>query len=982
MLKRAIVLAASLSLLLTQGAVFAEPPLWWKVGVMADQMFESSPVEAIKYYKQAVTESKSAKADPRVIAAQIFALGNAQYFEGKLADSIQTFKSGVSLALENKLPEWQAEFLLHIGLSQKYQINYGLIDKADPAPLLEALKLRPGKEGVPSEFRIGCYEALVDIYRGLKDYASAERYLNLALAECQLLGDEDYHIADFTLEKSLLKYRQGKIEEAKCLLSLACKIHPGQLSHYTGEYIEIAENSYSAVLKPIAKLIETGNIAALEKIADLIRSRQELNSSGYLQMHDFYYSCGITGLDEDEVQKRISFVRNWVKKYPQSSTAKILLAQILSDYAWEARGTGYANTVSREGWAQFSQRLKEAWTQLEAVKNRPADWYRWALRVGLGEGWSRQRYEQIYSECRKKYPKVDEVIWSKAMWLQPKWHGELGESDALLNAELHKRSGVAADVFYTQTVLAVDGASMATLDSLNWQRMRRGFEEIIRRYPKDDEMKASYLSHALAYNDPATLKALGITDKYLPPPSVHDMSLVKSDFCMAELEKRRVSESDLERLNRVIKENPASWEGYYNRGQHYSKEDKRNEAISDFSKAIELSPEYSGQALIARCDMYKMLAKYDESLADAEAFQKRYPTSPAGLRNHGEAFNAMENFPKAVKDLEECLSNSPADLTALESLTLTYDGWGKIEKAIEMGSRYVFMEEQTDRDNQYFALQDRALVYVHANEIDLALEDLRRAMLVKPKHSQIWAYLAFAMAKKNDLQKALEAMKICEKLDTFAPRARRLRAEVYRAAGKWKDALVDYKESTTMEPDYGPGFMQKAIAEIALGEYDDAVDDLNTALKRIPASAHCHALLAVMYDQIGKKEEAKKSLERAFELTPGYAPNLVASARIHLHDGDLEAAAKDCNDALKLDPFLAESYALASEIYDSCGDDESSTKFLELAHSMGWRDLEKDLAKAPRKAGLKVNIAVPTKPDLNAAVLAGIKAAGEAAPGR
>lgn len=99
-----------------------------------------------------------------------------------------------------------------------------------------------------------------------------------------------------------------------------------------------------------------------------------------------------------------------------------------------------------------------------------------------------------------------------------------------------------------------------------------------------------------------------------------------------------------------------------------------------------------------------------------------------------------------------------------------------------------------------------------------------------------------------------------------------------------------------------------------------------------------------------------------------------------MHYGEVEDGAKDCGDALKLNPFLSESYALASEVYDSCRDAEGAKKFMDLAHSMGWRDFEKALAKAPAKSDVKVNIVVPTKPDLKAAVLAGVKAAGEGAP--
>ncbi len=981
LLKRAIILSTSVSLLLSQQVANAEQPLWWKVGVVADQMYEESPVEAIKYYKKAVAEAKSAAVDPRVLAAQIYALGKAQYLEGDLADAIQTFKTGVNLAVEHKLNSWHASFLLNIGLCKKFQIVYGILNKAEPTEVLQALKIRPGSPDAPSDFRINCYEALADIYRSQKDYASAENYVKLAINECEMAGDEDYHIADFTVAQSLLRYQQGKREEAKSLLALACKIHPAQSGHYQTQYIELANEDNKddrAIEESARSLIEKRDYAGLEKLANSIRLKQLVDSSGYLRIHHLYDACGLDNLSEDETEKRISNVRLWVQKYPQSPTARIALATILIDYAWQARGTGYSNTVSREGWKLFEQRLKDAWAQLESVKKRPADWYRWALKVGLGQSWSNERYDQVYNECRKRFPKLDEVIWARANRLLPKWHGKLGDSEALLNAELRKRSGADADVFYAQTVLFM--TDISNLESFDWQRMRRGFEEIIRRYPRDGGMKACYFAWAIGNNDSATLLALGVKSDCLPPPAVHDASKVRPDFHLAELEKRRVSESDLERYTRVINETPDSWEGYYDRGQCYSKEDKREEAINDFSKAIELSPKYSGQALIARCGMYKMIAQYDKALADAETFQRQYPKSPAGFRNHGEVFSAMENYRGAIEDINRCLEISPGDLTALETLTRTYDEFGNLSKAIEVGTSYLFQEGQKDRDSVYFSLQDRALAYIHAGEYDLAMEDLKWAMVVNPKHSQLWAYLGLAFAMKNDVPKAVEAMRFCERLDTFAPRATRLRAEVYRAAGKWQDALVDYEKSTSMEPDFGPGFMQKAITEIALGEYDDAAEDLKKAIKRVPASAQSHALLALVEELLGNKDEAEKLITKAFDLTPGFAPNYLARGRIRLHQSDFVQAAADCQSALDANPFLADSYELASEIYDSCGNEAESKKFLDLAHSMGWRDLKKDFGKPSAKAVSTIKINVPAKPDLKAAVAEGMRIAGEGAP--
>jgi len=62
--------------------------------------------------------------------------------------------------------------------------------------------------------------------------------------------------------------------------------------------------------------------------------------------------------DRGEALKKLDPILK--QSLPNSSLAETIKGKILIDYAWDARGTGYANTVSAEAWALMRDRLSDA----------------------------------------------------------------------------------------------------------------------------------------------------------------------------------------------------------------------------------------------------------------------------------------------------------------------------------------------------------------------------------------------------------------------------------------------------------------------------------------------------------------------------------------------------------------------------------------------------------------------------------------------
>jgi hypothetical protein len=100
------------------------------------------------------------------------------------------------------------------------------------------------------------------------------------------------------------------------------------------------------------------------------------------------------------------------------------------DEAWRARGSGYADSVSQDGWKGFSDHLKLAAEALEqAWKLGPTNAvvaYQ-MMYVELGQGQGRDRLDLWFNRAMAIDTNYVAACRRKLFYLEPKWHGSAGE---------------------------------------------------------------------------------------------------------------------------------------------------------------------------------------------------------------------------------------------------------------------------------------------------------------------------------------------------------------------------------------------------------------------------------------------------------------------------------------------------------------------------------------------------------------------------
>ncbi|WP_295948400.1 hypothetical protein [uncultured Xanthomonas sp.] len=116
---------------------------------------------------------------------------------------------------------------------------------------------------------------------------------------------------------------------------------------------EIQERT--AILDSTTKAMTQGDLAALEQLATLYRTKQARTSSGVWKLSVLHGGINrfylLASYDKATLAEKERIAEQWVKTYPKSPTARLAYAEVLARRAWHRRGGGYANMVRAEDWA-------------------------------------------------------------------------------------------------------------------------------------------------------------------------------------------------------------------------------------------------------------------------------------------------------------------------------------------------------------------------------------------------------------------------------------------------------------------------------------------------------------------------------------------------------------------------------------------------------------------------------------------------------
>jgi hypothetical protein len=258
----------------------------------------------------------------------------------------------------------------------------------------------------------------------------------------------------------------------------------------------------------IAGLLKQKKFAKLDCIANSVRTSKARFSGGTWKLHKFY-----AGLEEPkpghptEVDWRnhLAHLNEWVAARPASITARVALAESYISYGWDARGTGYSDTISDSGVKLFDLRIRKAKTILDSaatLHNKCPEWYVAMQQVAQGQNWDLLRSTALLEKAASIEPGYFYYYRAQATLLLPQWMGKEGKPARFAEQAADRMGGKAGDMLYFEIAQAiVCGCDEPESVHFSWPRLQQGYAAIEQQYgPSLNELNWLALM-AFKFND-------------------------------------------------------------------------------------------------------------------------------------------------------------------------------------------------------------------------------------------------------------------------------------------------------------------------------------------------------------------------------------------------------------------------------------------------------------------------------------------------
>jgi hypothetical protein len=273
--------------------------------------------------------------------------------------------------------------------------------------------------------------------------------------------------------------------------------------------------------KDTYQLLLNKDFDSIEKVTTKAREKKERLLGGYWKIDSVYKALtNIYSTDSkieltDEMWKNhINLLKEWKNLSPKSTTARVALAESYVNYGWFVRGIGLAYTVSDEAFAILHEQLDIAQQELldaEELGLKCPRGYRTMLWIAMTNGWSTDKYDELFEEAVKSEPNYIQFYILKSERLLPKWRGEKGEWGKFVESvpknlvDLHSNE---SDMFYF--ILAANKSADSTVRedwaALSNERVKKGFSDLEKTYGVDSYRLNQYAQFSFRRMDLTSCK--------------------------------------------------------------------------------------------------------------------------------------------------------------------------------------------------------------------------------------------------------------------------------------------------------------------------------------------------------------------------------------------------------------------------------------------------------------------------------------------
>lgn len=203
--------------------------------------------------------------------------------------------------------------------------------------------------------------------------------------------------------------------------------------------------------------------------------------------------------------KHLNQFMEWQKKYPESEAARLLEAVYWRSYAWNARGSGYANSVSKEGWQLFHQRISNAQIKLASVSSNCPAKYPVMIDNLIDASASEPDLRTVYNEAIKRFPEYHSIYFAMSRHYLPEWGGSISAYEKFANEAASTTRSFEGSAMYARLYWLADHPGDIPFTNTgkppSWPKLKQALDDLTTKYPDSQHNLGYYLSVACRSSD-------------------------------------------------------------------------------------------------------------------------------------------------------------------------------------------------------------------------------------------------------------------------------------------------------------------------------------------------------------------------------------------------------------------------------------------------------------------------------------------------
>jgi tetratricopeptide (TPR) repeat protein/predicted Ser/Thr protein kinase len=372
--------------------------------------------------------------------------------------------------------------------------------------------------------------------------------------------------------------------------------------------------------------------------------------------------------------------------------------------------------------------------------------------------------------------------------------------------------------------------------------------------------------------------------------AVFDRLLIRfpgaADFKWRGLAKRAKGLADeaITDFTKALELNPKDAWAYANRGLAKYFKGVYDEAIDDYTKAIDLDSK-NVPAYANRGNAKHALGLYEEAIADYAKAIELDPNSAAAYFKRGTTKHAQGNHDEAIADYTKAIELDPKFAEAYSNRgLLRCDVQHRYDEAIADHTKAIELDSKDAG-----AYSNRGGAKAAQGLHDEAIADCMKALELDPDH--VMAHYNRGVARKG---KGLheEALADFTKAIELDPKF----AEAYCSRGMLKygvmslhdDAIADFTKAIELNPKLLVAYFYRGNARHTQGRHDDAIADYTKAIELDPKDPELYFNRGIALTSKGRIEEAIADCRKALHVAPSDWPY---RTRVEQRIAELETAA-------------------------------------------------------------------------------------------